>query len=347
MRIEDVDKNFRAENAGSEQTVFCDVLQPPFTVYGLLHDEDGYHRIPHSVAEETNEGVQWLNLHTAGGRVRFCTDADRIDLRVKMRAVTKMPHFPLTGSAGFDLYADNVYCGTFVPPMDVEDGYFASLPLNGRFMREITVNFPLYSGVTKLELGFPVGSELLQAKDYAVRLPVVFYGSSITQGGCASRPGNTYQCILSRFLSFDYLNLGFSGSAKGELCTAEYIASLRMSAFVLDYDHNAPTPAFLKQTHFPFYETVRAKNPLLPVILLSRPQPNPTAEDLERRDIVKQTWETAIRNGDQNVYFIDGTQMLRLFGGDSGTVDNCHPNDLGFYCMAKSLEPLLRSVINL
>lgn len=346
MRIEDVDKNFRADDTGSEQTVFCDVLQPPFTVYGLLHDDDGYHRIPHSVAKEINDSVQWLNLHTAGGRIRFCTDADRINLRVKMRAITKMPHFPLTGSAGFDLYADKAYCGTFVPPMDIEDGYSASLQLNGRSIREITVNFPLYSGVSKLEIGFSVGSELLQAKDYTVQLPVVFYGSSITQGGCASRPGNAYQSILSRLLSCDYLNLGFSGSAKGERCMAEYIASLRMSAFVLDYDHNAPTPAFLEATHAAFFRTIREKNPILPIIMLSRPQPNPTAEDLIRRDIVKRTWETAVQNGDQNVYFIDGTQMLRLFGGDCGTVDNCHPNDLGFYCMSKALEPVLRSVLN-
>ena len=127
---------------------------------------------------------------------------------------------------------------------------------------------------------------------------------------------------------------------------AEYIANLRMSAFVLDYDHNAPTPSFLEQTHYPFFETVRTQNPQLPVILLSRPQPNPTAEDLIRRDIVKRTWETTVQDVDQNVYFIDGTQMLRLFGGDCGTVDNCHPNDLGFYCMAKALEPVLRSVLN-
>ena len=126
---------------------------------------------------------------------------------------------------------------------------------------------------------------------------------------------------------------------------ADYIASLPMSAFVLDYDHNAPDPAHLKATHAAFFRTIRARQPSLPVLLLSRPQPNPNEEDLIRRDIVKQTFEDAVRNADRNVYFLDGTQMLRLFGGDSGTVDNCHPNDLGFYCMASALAPVLQDAL--
>ena len=126
---------------------------------------------------------------------------------------------------------------------------------------------------------------------------------------------------------------------------ADYIAGCRMSAFVLDYDHNAPDPAYLEATHSAFFRTVREQHPTLPIILLSRPQPNPNKDDLLRRDIVKHTWETAVQTGDRNVYFIDGTTMLQLFGGDSGTVDNCHPNDLGFYCMAKALEPVLKAVL--
>ena len=345
MRIEDIDDNFRVKASGGEQTVFFDVSQPPFTVHGLLRDENGYYRLPYDVAAAANDGVEGLNLHTAGGRVRFRTDAGRIVLRAQMRSVTKMPHFALTGSAGFDLYADGVYRGTFVPPFDIETGYTAELYTGTEGVCEITVHFPLYSGVTKLELGFPEGSTLMKARDYAITRPVVYYGSSITQGGCASRPGNAYQNILSRLLSCDHINLGFSGSAKGENCMAEYIACLSMSAFVLDYDHNAPDPGHLKATHSAFFGIIREKQPDLPVFMLSRPQPVPCEDDIIRRDIVKRTYETAVKSGDRNVYFIDGTQMLTLFGGDSGTVDGCHPNDLGFYCMAKALEPGLGSIL--
>ena len=346
MRIEDADRNFIVKAPDDAQTVFFDVAAPPFTVHGLMRDANGYHRLPFDVAEATNEGVQWLNLHTAGGRVRFRTDADRIVLRAALRAISKMPHEALTGSAGFDLYAGDVYKGTFEPPFDVETGYSSELFLGAGGMREITVHFPLYSGVEKLELGFPAGSALAQADPYAVPLPVVYYGSSITQGGCASRPGNAYQNILSRLLTCDHVNLGFSGSARGEPCMAEYIAGLRMAAFVLDYDHNAPDPAHLEATHEAFFSVIRGRQPTLPVILLSRPQPRPTEEERLRRDIVKRPWERAVNNGDRNVWFIDGTEMLNIFGGDSGTVDGCHPNDLGFYCMAKALEPVLNAVLH-
>lgn len=345
MRIEKIDNNFTVKSPDGSQTVFVNVSQPPFKIHGLFSDKSGYYRMPYDVADDTNDGVKDLNLHTSGGRVRFCTDAGKIVLRAKMRCISKMPHFALTGSAGFDLYADGVYKGTFIPPADIENGFTAELYPGDGGMREITLHFPLYSGVTGLELGFPPGSRVEEAAPYATEKPVVYYGSSITQGGCASRPGNAYQNILSRLLSCDHINLGFSGSAKGELSIAEYIAGLEMSAFVLDYDHNAPTPEHLEATHFAFFSVIREKNPLLPVLLLSRPQPNPDSEELLRRDIVKQTWKKAVESGDNNVYFIDGTQMLGAFGGDSGTVDNCHPNDLGFYCMAKALEPVLKSAL--
>ena len=345
MRIEDIDNNFAERTPDGKNVLFLDVSAPPFTVHGLLRDENGYYRLPYDVAAAANEGVMGLNLHTAGGRVRFRTDADRVILRAAMRSISRMPHFALTGSAGFDLYANGVYRGTFVPPQDMEDGYTSEICLGDEGMRSLTIHFPLYSGVTRLELGFPEGCSLEEAPDYDTIRPVVYYGSSITQGGCASRPGNAYQNILSRRLSCDHINLGFSGSAKGEQCMAEHISGLDMSAFVLDYDHNAPTPEHLEQTHEAFFETIRKSCPELPVIFLSRPQPNPSGDDLIRRDIVKKTYEKAIGNGDGNVYFIDGTEMLKIFGGDSGTVDNCHPNDLGFYCMAAALEPVLKSVL--
>ena len=189
MRIEEIDKNFIVTAPDAAQTVFFDVSRPPFTVHGLLRDAAGYYRIPHALAEATNIGVKFLNLNTAGGRVRFRTDANRIVLRADLRAVTRMPHFAFTGSAGFDLYADDVYRGTFVPPDDMTDGYTSEIDLDEGGMREITIHFPLYSGVVRLEIGLPKGCMLGKAAPYRITAPVVYYGSSITQGGCAFCPG--------------------------------------------------------------------------------------------------------------------------------------------------------------
>lgn len=339
------------ENGGD--ICWLDSLDSPFSLYGLIppRNEDGvFMRLPEDIAAQCNEGVISLNCHTAGGRLTFVTDSDEICIQCRQHNISKMSHMALTGSAGFDLYEKYdgryVYRGTFQPPFDVEDGYSSSLPVGRGGLREYTINFPLYSGVISLFIGLKDGSRLLKAEAYKRLLPVVYYGSSITQGGCASRPGNSYEAIISRYFDTDYINLGFSGSAKGEKAIADYISGLEMSVFVCDYDHNAPTAEHLAATLGGFIDTVRSKRPKTPIIMMSRPQVNPSADEITRRDIVKGVFEARKTCGDNNIYFIDGTRIMKIFGGDSGTVDNCHPNDLGFMCMAQALTDVLETALS-
>ncbi len=353
-QIEKLDPNFKVpENAGQPDMVFYDCLQPPFSIHGLLLPQqagEAFLRMPAAAAAKVSEGVSALNGNTAGGRVRFQTDSPCVAIRAGLHAVGKMPHFALTGSAGFDLYyrqpgEEERYGGSFIPPFATEEGYEARVllpvPRSDRALREITLNFPLYSGVKSLQIGLLPGSALLSAEDYRCPRPAVFYGSSITQGGCASRPGNAYPAIISRRLGCDFLNLGFSGNAKGEEEMAEYIASLSMSAFVYDYDYNAPDVRHLQNTHERMFLCIRQRQPLLPVVIVSRPQPFLNEEERERLQIIKATYERALARGDGHVYFVDGSRLLRRFGGDSGTVDRCHPNDLGFLCMAEGIGEAL------
>lgn len=343
--IEKIDRNFEVKSVSSDGMVYFNCMEKPFEVYGLISSENGFLRMPQAFADSVNDGVKKLNCNTAGGRVRFVTDSRQIGIRAKMRSIGKMPHFALTGSAGFDLYADGDYEGTFIPPFDIKDGYESVVQLSGSGEREITINFPLYSGVVSLEIGLCAGSSLKRASGYAVCRPVVYYGSSITQGGCASRPGNSYQSIISRRLGCDFVNLGFSGSARGEDAMAEYISGLSMSAFVYDYDYNAPNEEHLQNTHARMFRTVRQKNPGLPVIMLSRPHSKLNDVFRRRRDIIMRTYIDARNSGDENVYFIDGEKIFSIFGGDGGTVDNCHPNDLGFACMAKAVGDVLYNIL--
>lgn len=137
-------------------------------------------------------------------------------------------------------------------------------------------------------------------------------------------------------LDCDYINLGFSGSARGEQLIADYIAGLDMSVFVCDYDHNTPNPKHLSNTHMKLYETVRKANPELPVIFVSKPDfENGEEESIQRRSIVFNTYMQALGKGDKNVYYIDGKSLFGSQGRDSCTVDSCHPNDLGFMRMAE------------
>ena len=149
---------------------------------------------------------------------------------------------------------------------------------------------PAYVRDLCLELGLDTGAAIRPAPSYPNK-KVVFYGSSITQGACASRPGNSYEAMVARRFGFDYVNLGFSGNAKGEDTMAAYIAGLDMDVFVYDYDHNAPTLEHLAKTHEPFFNIIREKRPDLPVVMISRPSSGwlSVETDEMRRDVVLQT----------------------------------------------------------
>ena len=211
-------------------------------------------------------------------------------------------------------------------------------------MREITINFPLYCSVNELFIGVSEQATLCAPQPYKYEKAIVYYGSSITQGGCASRPGMSYESIVSRRLNADHINLGFAGYARGEDEIAEYISNLEMSCFVYDYDHNAPTVEHLKNTYEKMFKKIRQKNLDIPIIMMSRPKFYLTNEEEERLSIIKTTYNNAIENGDKNVYLIEGSKLME-FAGNEGTVDNCHPNDLGFASMAKVVGDVLEKIL--
>ncbi len=344
------DKALRvSEGIDTRDLVLYNCEEAPFSIHGVKRDGEMFRRMPEAVSKTVSEAVDWLNGNTAGGRVRFVTDSDVIAVSAQLTRVGKMPHFALTGSVGFDVYADDGegarYVGSAIPPFEVEDAFASRLSLGARKRRLITVNFPLYSGVEKLYIGLKNNVVIEEAPPFADERPVVFYGSSITQGGCASRPGNSYQALLARWLDFDYINLGFSGSALAEDAMIAYIASLPMRAFVMDYDHNAPTAEHLRNTHEKLFKAVRAAQPLLPVIMMTRPTYRYHEEELERLGIVKATYDNAKTAGDEQVYFIDGRELVTEEFADIATVDGCHPNDAGFYAMARRIKPTLQMIL--
>ena len=331
-----IDPNFKVEPAFSQDgLVFYDVTKPPFSVHGLLHEDGCFCRLPRRVAEAVSEEVAHLSLHTAGGRVRFVTDSKRIALRASMHAIEKMPHFALTGSGGFDLFEEAAYLATFIPPFGFLDGFSSQKVLDSRKERLLTVNFPLYSGVRELYIGIEERAALQPAPAYS-GAPVVFYGSSITQGGCASKPGCAFPAMVGQMLGVDHINLGFSGSCKGESAMADWLASLPMSAFVCGYDHNAPTLSPLQRTHLPLVQAVRATHPDIPIVLFGRPKASLTEEEQARRGVVEAT--CAAVNG----RFLPNEALIPAEITSWATVDGVHPNDLGFYHMAKAVAQALR-----
>lgn len=342
--ISKIDKNF-AINATVQKDGLCfyDVKNPPFRVYGLLFEGGKFRRMPEAIAANISDGVYRLHSCTAGGRVRFRTNSKRIAIQVKLARMGSGIQQPLLGSSGFDLYVGNDHKKSFPPPAGTTDGYESVAEFLTAEDREITIHFPLYCEVHDLLIGIDEGAILGSAFPYHTEKPIVFYGSSITQGGCASRPGNTYQSILCRAIDANHINLGFSGSAKGEPAMVEYIKGLDMSAFVLDYDHNAPTVEHLAQTHYAIYAAIRESHPDIPIILLPRPKYQLGGSEPARYQVVQDSYEKAKAQGDENVYILSGKQLMAL-AGHEGTVDSIHPNDLGFFSMAQALIPLFRSL---
>lgn len=351
-KIGELDRNLASGAAVSDGLRFYDVMEPPFRLYGLMAEkEDGrFCRMPKERAEAVSEGVASLAFHTSGGRVRFASDAARIAVRVKLKDGCVFSHMPLTGTCGFSLYrqtgAGQRFVHTFVPPEDIKDGYEATAQLTESGMRDYTLYFPLYSGVEKLEIGAEAGAAFGPGLPYSQEKPVVFYGSSITQGGCASVSGNSYPAFLSRRYDFDFRNLGFSGNARGELAMAEYIAGLDMSVFVCDYDHNAPTAEHLERTLRPFLSVVRKAQRELPILLVSRPVFDPgSPECVRRRSAVFDAYRQAVEAGDSRIRFVDGAGLFAGQDGDACTVDGTHPNDLGMYRMANGIGAALEEFL--
>lgn len=341
-----VDRNFKVETELNLPDVkYYDVRELPFKVYGVFYEAGKFRRMPRGIAETVSEGVQLLHANAAGGRVRFKTDSPYVAIRAKLWNVTKAPHFSMTGTAGFDLYVSDRYVKNFMPPFDIKDRYESIIEFGSSQMREVTINFPHYSEVTELYIGVRKDASVYEPIPYRPIKPIVYYGSSITQGGCASRPGNSYQNMLARRLHTDYINLGFSGNAKAEDEMSDYIKGLDMSVFVYDYDYNAPTVEYLEKTHGRMFQAIREAKPDLPIVMMSRPTCFPTDEEEDRLAVIKKTYQYAKEKSDANVYLLEGRELMS-FAGNDGTVDGVHPTDLGFASMAMALGKVLEEIIN-
>ena len=341
--ISTIDKNFNVSNSlNNDNIVFTNVRDSSCSINGVFWEDGKFRRITECVAQSISEGVLKLHTNTSGGRIRFKTNSSFVAIRAVMGNIGRMPHFSLTGTCGFDLYVNNQYVKTFIPPIDIDKHFESIIEFRSNEMRDIIINMPLYSDVEEMYIGIEKETIICEPMPYLVDKPIVFYGSSITQGGCASRPGMTYPAIVSRKLNCDFLNLGFSGNAKGEDEIIEYIKKLKMSLFVLDYDHNAPTIEHLKKTHEKMYYSVRENNPELPIIIMCRPRFNIADEEKERCDVILSTYHNALLRNDKNVYFITGEELTKECG-EEGTVDDTHPTDFGFMSMAKAIIKVVKS----
>lgn len=363
MEISKIDRNFAATEVIEDGFAFRNVSAEPFSLEGLAWRQENeaagrlYYRLPahFTTKDASRDVIEGIANQTAGVCVRFRSDSPELTLRATLAYGCDMNHMPRTGSCGFDSYCRQpgdsriVYHRSIQPDRDqAEITSLFGINSTGQLC-DWQVNFPLYGGVSKVEIGVKPGSQLLPPTPHRVGRPLVFYGSSITQGGCASRPGNAYTTMLCRRLDAEQINLGFSGNGLGEPSVARAIAKLKMAAFVMDYDYNAPTPEHLEATHEKFFQIIRQEQPELPIIVLSKCDfyNDNCGGSALRREIIRKTCRHAVDAGDEKVYFIDGETLFAGPLRDDCTVDRCHPNDLGFYRMHEHILPVLCQALGL
>lgn len=347
MGISNIDKNFRMSDEISDYVEWHKADK----LYGIIHGNYSFPlaRLGEEILSNGFEHLRVLSNCTSGVRARFKTNSICVAIRAKLYNKDIMPIMPMSGAAGFDMYIKKDGKFTFVKgfvPNYTDNAFQREYTFNGREDKEININFPLYCGIEEVEIGIEKGSYIEFGIPYKNEKPVVFYGSSITQGGCASRPGNCYVNMVSNLIDTDICNLGLSGNCRGEKKLAEYISKFDMSAFVLDYDHNAPSVEHYRNTHYPFYKTIRDTHKNIPIIIATRPNRLFDFENMEEREeIARSTYLKAKANGDTNVYFISGAEFFTDSLADSCTVDGVHPGDLGFYKMAEKISKVLEKVL--
>lgn len=357
MDITQIDKNFKLQpfKEKDEDIVWLNANDTHFDVRGVFYSEEEglYRRFPHKLAQCVSESLEILSTHTPGGRVRFLTNSPFVAIKCVVPKTSITPHQTPLSFYGFSIYENDKYAGSFMPDMQElinapgQDFAFQDIRyFPDHLLQDMCIYMPLYGGVKELFIGVKKGSTVQTASPYPINNPVLFYGSSITQGGCASHAGTDYPSILSRKFGFDFINFGLSGNAKGELVVAKYLASLHPSVFVMDYDHNAPNAEHLQNTHYAMYQAFRKENPKTPVIFISRPDfENNVSLSVSKRTVIYETYVKARQNKDKNVFFIDGEKLFGKKDRDGCTVDLCHPNDLGFYRMAETIAPVLKKAL--
>ena len=359
MDLSAIDPRLVDAAVGAEDVVWKNALEGPFSLHGVYYDEGfgAYRRMPKDIAATVNPGVLGLSANTAGGRLRFRTSSPYVAIRAILPTPALMNHMPLSGSAGFSLYQNGSYAGKYTPKMEdaiaakeTRSLAFAGL-VNCRAARDgvydCEIYFPLYGGVRELHVGLREGSALLPPTPYKHKKPIVFYGSSITQGACASRPGNDYISILSRRLNADVINLGFSGNGNAEPTMLDYLVGIDAGGYVYDYNFYLDRPDRILPPHYDIYKKLRDARPDVPIVLMDKPASGVFSREAYeiRNGMIKATYERALKEGDRLVGYIDSVDMM---GDDPAAcfVDSDHPNDLGFFRMAEGLYPILNALLN-
>lgn len=346
--IEEIDPNFKqaVPCPDANGVTWHSAIGGAFTIRGLGWFEENkrsFCRLPHRAEAKVTSNVWTLAQAPASARVCFRTDSTCLSLRHENVRPANMTHFAVTGSDGLFVYEGEPLqerpwnmSAPAIGQTAVEKSIATDLP---RRMRTFTIYLPLYAPLKKLEIGLDAAAVIEPPLPCQLPNPLVVYGTSITQGGCASTSGGDFVSTVGRRLNLDVINLGFSGSGLGEPEMAELTAEIDAAAYILDYCANSNTLG-LDNTLPVFIDILRAKRPTTPIICVSKVHyyrewliPSARQEAERQRDVMIKHYSARRAAGDANIHFVDGWSLVGA-GEDLAFVDGVHPTSQGFALMA-------------
>ncbi len=323
-----------------------------FTIIGKYHSEKNYARFPQEYKKKLREAVWGLGQNSAGISIRFRTNASDIIVRWTALNDGKMDHMAYTGIKGVDLYAhmDNNWKYVNTGRVQGKDNKFAMIKSEDKIFREYLLNLPLYDGIESLSIGVNTDAEITIPKEKWLieKKPVVYYGSSIAQGGCASRPGMLFTNILERKMDRNFINMGFSGNGTFDISVGEAMCETDAALFVIDCNPNTQTELIYERA-VALVKYLKEKRPDVPVLLVEAYYyvngfVNPLESVNAKKNIeLQKAYESLKKSGIKQLYYREGDGLI---GDDcEGTVDGVHPNDLGMMRIAEGLQPSIEILI--
>lgn len=312
-----------------------------------------YGRMPEALQDEFRPDLLFLGRNSAGVAVRFSSDSPMVSAKWTLTNNYTMNHMAMTGIKGLDLYVliDGrwMFIGTARP--GAKENFSVFVKGMTKSEKEFMAYLPLYDGVESLQIGVAKESGIGMPKINALvksesAKPVVIYGTSITQGGCASRPGMGYTSILSRLLGREVVNLGFSGNGRLDFSMSKAIAMTDPGVIVLDCLPNT-TSQSVKDSAYRFITNILKSHSSTPLYMVENPNfahlivDKATADELQRENAAwLELYNRLRREGYKNIFYIKADNF---FGTDNeGTVDGIHPTDLGMQRMAQKLFTQLK-----
>jgi hypothetical protein len=342
-----------AANSPGDSIIFYNGQE--FNVIGRYHDEKNYVRFPSQYKNTLRDEVWKLGQNSAGVGIRFRTNASTIIVRWTVMNESNLAHMPDTGVRGVDLYAYNnaewQYIRTGFPYEKTNEHTLLS---NGDGVsREYLLNLPLYDGVESLEIGVNASAQISPAskKHLLSKKSVVYYGTSIAQGGCASRPGLAFTNILARKLDRQFINFGFSGNGTIETSVGAAMVEIDAGLYVIDCNPNT-APELIFDRTVELVRLLKKQRPDTPVLLVSGFRNESyyfNATSVVNETVTKQrkelelAYEQLKKSGVSELFYLEGDGLI---GRDhEGTVDGIHPNDVGMMRIAEGMLPLLKKIL--